>query len=173
MLDFRALRITPLQPSHDRTGFTCGQPQLDRYFQQQISQDVKRRIAAPFVATDADGKIFGFYTLASAGIRLAALPPDITRRLPHYPSIPAVLLGRLAVEQTMQGQGLGRHLLADALLRAVRSEIMAYAFVVDPIDESSRRFYAREGFLPLHDEAGRLYRRLAEIAAAFGQVIQK
>jgi GNAT superfamily N-acetyltransferase len=76
--------------------------------------------------------------------------------LPHYPSVPAVLLGRLAVDQTMQGHGLGRYLLADAPLRAVRGGIMAYGFVVDPIDEASRHFYEREGFLPLHDAGGRL-----------------
>jgi len=168
VLDLDTVRIVPLQSLHDRTGFACGQPQLDRYLHQQISQDAKRRLAAPFVAVNAAGKVLGFYTLAAASIRLAALPAEFMRRLPHYPSVPAVLLGRLAVDQTMQGQGLGRHLLADALLRAVRSEIMAYGFVVDPIDEASRHFYEREGFLPLNDEAGRLYRRLAEIAAAFG-----
>jgi GNAT superfamily N-acetyltransferase len=166
--DFSSLRIDPLQSSHDRTGFSCGQPQLDRYFHQQINQDAKRRLAAPFVATDEAGKVVGFYTLAAESIRLAALPAEITRRLPHYPAVPAVLLGRLAVDRTMQGQGLGRYLLADALLRAVRSEIMAYGFVVDPIDQASRRFYEREGFLPLLDAGGRLYRRLAEIAVAFG-----
>jgi GNAT superfamily N-acetyltransferase len=151
--DFSSLRIGPLHSGHDRTGFSCGQPQLDRYFHQQISQDAKRRLTAPFVATNEASKVVGFYTLAAESIRLAALPPEITRRLPHYPAVPAVLLGRLAVDRTMHGQGLGRYLLADALLRAVRSEIMAYGFVVDPIDEASRRFYEREGFLPLLDAA--------------------
>lgn len=167
MLDFNTLRVGPLLATDDRTGFSCGKASLDRYLHTQINQDAKRRLAAPFAAVDVSGKVLGFYTLAAASIRLAVLPADITRRLPHYPSVPAVLMGRFAVDRRLQGQGLGRYLLADALHRSIRSEIMAYAFVVDPLDDDSRSFYEREGFLPLLDQRVRLYRRRAEIAAAF------
>lgn len=168
-VDLGALRIVPLSSAHDRTGFTCGAPALDAYFRKQASQDAKRRLAAPFVALTPDDRIAGFYTLATAGVRLATLPPELTRKLPHYPVIPAVLLGRLAVDRTMQGRGVGAHLLADALFRAVRSEISAYAMVVDPVDDAARRFYQGFGFLPLLDDGDRLYRRLAEVAALFQQ----
>lgn len=164
-LDLGTLRVVPLSSAHDRAEFACGNPALDTYFRKQASQDVKRRLAAPFVALTPDDRIIGFYTLATASIRLAALPPELARKLPHYPAIPAVLLGRLAVDQTMQGLGVGAHLLADALFRAVRSEISAYAMVVDPIDDAARRFYEGFGFLPLLDDGDRLYRRLAEVAA--------
>lgn len=169
MLDLGTLRIVPLSSAHDRAGFTSGNPVLDTYLRKQASQDAKRRLAASFVALAPNDTIIGFYTLATASIRLAALPAELTRKLPYYPDIPAVLLGRLAVDRTVQGQGIGAHLLADALFRTVRSEIAAYAMVVDPADDAAQRFYTGFGFLPLLDDGGRLYRRLAEVAAVLRQ----
>ena len=85
-------------------------------------------------------------------------PANITRKLPRYPLVPATLLGRLAVDQNYQGRGYGRFLLADALFRAVRSEIASFAVVVDAKDEAARRFYERESFLPFPDQPLRLFR---------------
>jgi hypothetical protein len=81
------------------------------------------------------------------------LPADIIRKLRRYPLIPAMLLGRLAVDQRYRGLGYGRFLLADALFRAVRSEIASFAVVVQAKDEAARRFYERESFLPFPDSA--------------------
>ncbi|MBK0506674.1 GNAT family N-acetyltransferase, partial [Klebsiella pneumoniae] len=78
------------------------------------------------------------------------------RRLPRYPLVPAVLLGRLAVDRKHQGKGYGRFLLADALGRAVRSEIASFAVVVDAKDEAARRFYERESFLSFPDQPMKL-----------------
>jgi predicted GNAT family N-acyltransferase len=77
------------------------------------------------------------------------------------------LLGRLAVDRQHRGGGYGRFLLADALGRAVRSEIASFAVVVDAKDETAQRFYARESFLPLPDQPMKLFRPMADIAALF------
>jgi GNAT superfamily N-acetyltransferase len=103
----------------------------------------------------------------STGVKLIEFPADITRRLPRYPLVPATLLGRRAVDQNYQGRGCGRHLLADALFRAVRSEIALFAVVVDAKDETVRRFNERESFLPFPDQPLRLFRPMADIAKLY------
>lgn len=124
-------------------------------------------MAAPFVLVLPDGTIGGYYTLSATGVKLTDFPADITRKLPRYPLIPATLLGRLAVNQNYQGRGYGRFLLADALLRAVRSEIASFAVVVDAKDEAARRFYERESFLPFPDQPMKLFRPMADIQRLF------
>jgi GNAT superfamily N-acetyltransferase len=95
---------------------------LDRYFKTQVSQDIKRRVTACFTALDAQGHIAGYYTLASASILLTDLAEPLARKMPRYPNVPAVRMGRLAVDQNFKGQGLGAALLADALRRATTAE---------------------------------------------------
>lgn len=143
----KPFRVGPLDHGYDRNGFNSGSEPLDSYFKKQVTQDIRRKVTACFVALSSDGRIAGYYTLASASIFLGDLPAEITRRLPRYPSVPAVRMGRLAVDQAFKGQGLGGALLADALTRVVRSEIAAYALVVDAKDEKAADFYRHHGFL--------------------------
>ena len=95
---------------------------LDRYFKTQVSQDIKRRVTACFTALDAQGHIAGYYTLASASILLTDLAEPLAKRMPRYPNVPAVRMGRLAVARNFRGRGLGAALLADALRRATTAE---------------------------------------------------
>ena len=134
----------------------------------QAGQDARKNVAAPFVLVLPDGGIGGYYTLSATGIKVTDFPTDITRRLPRYPLVPATLLGRLAVSQDHQGKGYGRFLLADALFRAVRSEIASFAVIVDAKNETARRFYERESFLTLPDQPLKLFRPMTDIAKLFG-----
>jgi GNAT superfamily N-acetyltransferase len=152
-----SFRIELLSGVHDRTRFVSGSAPLDRYFREQISQDIKRRITACFVAVSVGTQeIAGFYTLTATSVALDALSPEISRKLPRYPVVPAALLGRLAVSQNFQGKGLGAALLADALLRAARAELGVFAMLVDAKDEAAQRFHERHGFALLPGEARRL-----------------
>ena len=74
------------------------------------------------------------------------LAENLAKKLPRYPNVPAVRMGRLAVDQSYRGKGLGAALLADALRRAATAEIAAYAVVVDAKDESAAEFYSHHGF---------------------------
>lgn len=141
-------KIAVLGADHRREGFACGVPALDRYFLQQVGQDMRRRIATCFVVLDDNQTIVGFYTLASAGVALEELPPAAARKLPRYPSVPAVRLGRLAVSLSQQGRGLGAAMLADAFARAHKAEIAAYALIADAKDEAAAAFYRHHGFIP-------------------------
>ena len=149
-------RIEPLNDEHDRTGFLSGSAALDRYFQTQASQDVRRRIATCFVAVSNDsGQIAGYYTLSATSIAVDALSPQFIQKLPRYPVVPAALLGRLAVARTQQGLGLGGVLLADALKRSAGAEMGVFAMVVDAENEAAQRFYEHHGFtlLPRREAA--------------------
>ncbi len=143
-------RLEPLGEAHDRTEFACGQDPLDRYFQTQATQDIRRRVATCFVAVEVTTKLVAaYYTLASAGIPITELPPDLAKKLPRYPSIPAVRVGRLAVDARFQGRGLGGALLADALRRVMGSAPAVYALLVDAKDEKAAAFYRHHGFIAL------------------------
>jgi ribosomal protein S18 acetylase RimI-like enzyme len=158
-----AFRIVPLSTAHDRSDFTSGSEPLDRYLRQRVSQDIRRRITACFVAVTSAERIAGYYTLASASLALSELPPETVRRLPRYPSIPAVRLGRLAVDRHFRGKGLGGALLADGLSRAARAEIAAFAMTVDAKDEAALRFYLHHGFISLPDTPTKLFLPLATV----------
>jgi GNAT superfamily N-acetyltransferase len=105
--------FAPLGAAHDRAGFACGVPALDRYIRELATQDIRRRVSNCFVAVDAAGKLAGYYTLAAASLPLTELTPEQTRRLPRYDAFPAALVGRLAVDQAFRGQGLGSALLVE------------------------------------------------------------
>ena len=96
---------------------------------------------------DAPGKIVGYYSLSAASFEKEELPPALAKRLPHYP-VPAAILGRLAVDRTCQGQGLGEILLLDAIRRVVRASatLMVYAVIVDTKNDRAVAFYERYGF---------------------------
>jgi len=121
-------------------------------------------VASPHVCALADGThIAGYYTLASTGLLLSDLPSSTGKKLPRYPTVPAVRMGRLAVDQAFQGQGLGGALLADALARAARSEIAAFALVVDAKNEAATAFYRHHGFISLPNSAQTLFLPLANV----------
>ena len=102
--------------------FACGVEALDRYFREQVGQDIKRRATACYVAFDlATGKLAGYYTLSAAGVPLGELPESVVKKLPRYPSVPVARLGRLAVDMAYRGKGLGGALVWDAVSGSIRS----------------------------------------------------
>lgn len=143
-------RIEVLNGQHDREKFSCRVDALDRYFLERVSQDVRRRATACYVASETDtGRIAGYYTLAAGGVPLNDIPEDIVKRLPRYPSVPVARLGRLAVDVDFQGQRLGGALLWDAIMRALRSEVAVFAVIVDAKDDHAQTFYRHHGFIDL------------------------
>ena len=115
------------------------------------------------VALAGEKRVAGYYTLASASLPLADLAASTGKKLPRYPTVPAVRMGRLAVDQAFKGLGLGGALLADALDRAARSEIAAYALMVDAKDEAEAAFYQHHGFIALPDSPHTLFLPLATV----------
>jgi GNAT superfamily N-acetyltransferase len=129
--------------------FSCGDAALDRYLRTQITQDLCRDVAKPFVIVEvATRRLAGYYTLSTASVRLNDLPPETFKRLPRYPDYPAVLIGRLAIDHRYQGQGLGSALLIDIFRRAKRIDLEAavLGIIVDATDDAARTFYEKHQF---------------------------
>jgi len=141
------MEIVAFNKNQQRQQFDCGISELNRYLQQQISQDTKCHIAAPFVLLDVN-QVIGFYTLSASSVNVSDLPIELIKKLPKYPLIPVALLGRLAIDKKYQGQGLGDFLLMDALKRSLElsKQIGIMAVVVDAINESACHFYQQYGF---------------------------
>lgn len=163
-------RVLPLQKVHERQTFTCGSPALDRYLQNQARQDSEKRVAAVFALVHPPAsQVLGYYTLSASTIYANEVPPELARKLPRYPQLPVTLLGRLAVDQRLKGQGMGEFLLMDALRRSLQAAagIAAMAVVVDAKDALAADFYQHFGFIPLNLSTSRLFLPMATIASLF------
>ena len=163
-------RIEALGKNHDRTAFDCGSAALDRYLRQQARQDAEKNVAAPFVLTaPPDLRVLGYYTLSASLVNASELPDTLAKKLPRYPQLPVTLLGRLAVDESMKGQGVGQFLLLDALRRSVEAaaNIAAMAVVVDAKDDAAEAFYRHFSFLPLHQQPRRLFLPMKTVAGLF------
>lgn len=150
--------IELLTTTHNRADFTCGHDRIDGYFRETVSQDVKRKYATCFVAREiATDRVAGFYTLSSSNVPLNEVPAPLAKKLPRYPTVPAVLIGWLGRYRDYAGQGLGDVLLFDAIKTVATAPIGAHAIFADAIDDNAARFYTAFGFTPLVQRPRTLY----------------
>ena len=130
----------------DRTGFRCGEEALDRYFRTQVTQDIRRRVANCFVVVEiASGIVAAYYTLSATSMPLVDLPTEVAKRLPRYPTLPAVRIGRLAVDLRFQ-RGLAELMLMNAVHRTLSDAAAAFALLVDAKNDAATAFYRKYGF---------------------------
>lgn len=151
----------PLGPHHDRAGFTCSNPTLDDFIRTKARKERDAGYGSVFAMVDAAAPttIAGYYTLSAHSIDISALDDRLRKKLPKYPVIPVTLLGRLARASFLKGTRAGETILIDALTKSVRSaaDIGSHAVVVDAIDDRAGEFYRRYGFIPVKNDARRLY----------------
>ena len=142
------LTFSPLQYGMRREAFTCGEPSLDTYLHRQAGQDMKRGFATVITASDVTkpGTIIGYYTLSAASVLLDSLPGNLARKMPRYPAVPAIRLGRLAVDATRQKEHVGSLLVFDALRRASAYELAWAVFLVDAKNGQVAAFYKKLQF---------------------------
>jgi ribosomal protein S18 acetylase RimI-like enzyme len=160
--------VVPLG-QQDRSTFTCGNEALNSYLLTQASQDMKRRVAACFLAIDtATGAVAGYYTLSACHVQLADVASDWQKKLPRYPVVPSARVGRLAIHVKYQGRKLGVALLSNAVVRALRSDIAAHMMVVEAKNDISAAFYMHHGFRRDPHEPQRLYAPLTMLSRALG-----
>lgn len=144
----------PLKSNHKRSDFSCEKQLLDRYFHTQVTQDIKRKLAACFVIEGDNDLVKGYYTLSGASIKKDLVPDNIRKKM-HlaYQDLPVTLLGRLAIDKSCKGQGLGEMILLDALSRSFDNSMIigSIAVIVDPLDGGAANFYKKYGFIALPD----------------------
>lgn len=162
-------REEPIGRHHDRKGFDCGSAELNDYLDRHARQNHESGGAKTFVAISsaAPTRILGFYAISPGAIEFARVPATLTRKLGRY-DVPVFRLGRLAIERSAQGRGLGGDLLLAAGERAlaVSAEVGGVALAIDAKDEKAARWYERFGALALLDDPLKLILPLATIAEA-------
>jgi GNAT superfamily N-acetyltransferase len=128
---------------------------LDRYLRTQAGQDVRRKANAVFILVESNKPNFvlGYYSLCATALPQGDVPVAARKHIPRYPLVSSTLVGRLAVSETRQGEGLGAVLLADAVRRAYASAAMVGSsmLIVDAINERAAAFYESNGFVRLPD----------------------
>jgi GNAT superfamily N-acetyltransferase len=168
------IKLEPLAGHHNRNAFDCGIAALNIWLRQTALQHQAKGISRTFVALPLDtpevqqyqglgyddvmsGSILGFYALASAYVIFEDLPAEFAKRYPRQ--VPVTRLGRLAIRSDMQGQGLGRLLLMDAVNRAHSAALAvgSAGIFVDAKDLGSAKFYQSFGFSPCVDQPLKLY----------------
>lgn len=151
-LHLSSVVIEPLTKQHNRKTFDCGQPDLNTFVRQYAMQQQKQGYSQGYGAV-LNGELVGFYCLNAASLAYSELPPDLQKASPRYP-VPCVCIGRFAVAVSLQGQGLGRRLLAHALRRVHdAADIVGVSLVlVDAKNETAAHFYESFGFVRLAEK---------------------
>ncbi|MBR8838984.1 MAG: GNAT family N-acetyltransferase [Stigonema ocellatum SAG 48.90 = DSM 106950] len=113
--------------------------------------------------------VAGYYSVSMAEIQRESLPENYRRGLPRYP-LPAMRLGKLAVDKSMQGGGLGKRLLINCFHRSLRlsSEVGIFALTVDAINEQAKQFYLKYGFIPFEDNELSVFIPMKTISTVVG-----
>jgi predicted GNAT family N-acyltransferase len=162
--------FVPIHKKYQREHFDCGYPVLDDYIKKYAKQNHEKGIAKTFVAIDDSSslQVDGFYTLSASTIEFESLSESAQKGLPAYP-IPAILIGKLAVDSAAKGQGLGTELLVDALLRAVKAaqDVAVFAVRVDALNSNARDFYLKYEFIPFQDQPLSLFLPIKTIIQEF------
>ncbi len=155
MSDLAGESITPPEPlaqHHDLDRFDCGVATLDEWLKRRARRNENDGASRTFVVCAGD-RVVGFYSLAASSILHTEATGKVRRNMPD--PVPALLLGRLAVDRAWHGKGLGGDLLANAVLRAISAaELVGLrAILVHAISAEARTFYEKHGFRssPLDD----------------------
>jgi len=142
--------ISKLNSVHSKGNFSSGSIPLDNYLKTQASQDIKKNVSVTYVLTSINStEVIGYYTLSSISIDASELSDEYMKKLPKYPMLPAILLGRLAVDSNHKGRKIGAYLLIDALKRSllISEQVGINAVIVDAKDDNAANFYRHFGFI--------------------------
>jgi predicted N-acetyltransferase YhbS len=155
-----------LTDQHDLSRFSSGKEELDDWLRTSALHAAAVNTGRTFVWRAAQGRVVAYFTLAAHLVAREEIPPKVGRGGPQV--IPAVLLAKLTLDQSLAGQGLGGELLWDSLSRAAAASHRAAArlVVVDAIDDGAAGFYLHFGFAPLPGNPGRLVQKMSDIEAA-------
>ena len=141
-------RPEPLRGKHRLEGFECGEDALNAWLTRYAGHAEAAGSARVFVTADDDAQVAGYYALTAGEVRAADATVRLLKGQPPGRSVPVLILARLAIDRRLQGRGVGRSLLQDALLRCsnVAESVGVRAIVVNAIGSGARAFYERFGF---------------------------
>jgi GNAT superfamily N-acetyltransferase len=161
----------PLTEAHDLSEFNSGEPALDQWLRQRALHNIRVGASRTYViCADDSQRVVGFYALSMGQILNLDVTGAMRRNMPRQ--IPAVILGRMAIDRSRQGIGLGRLLLSDAVHRSLQAaeEVSARLIIVHAISTEAENFYVHHGFTRLPTETPSLaldlvkFRKLSGLA---------
>ncbi|MBI1775782.1 MAG: GNAT family N-acetyltransferase [Proteobacteria bacterium] len=159
----------PIGRHHDRKRFDCGSPELNDHLDRYARQNHESGGAKTFVAVSPGepGRVLGFYSISPGAIEFARVPAKLIKKIGRY-DVPVFRLGRLAIDLSVQGRGLGGEMILAAGERAliVSAEVGGVALAIDAKDAKAARWYERMGAVPLLDDPQKLILPLSVIADA-------
>ncbi len=156
-----------LTSEHDVSAFDCAVPELNDWLKRRALQNEGSRASRTFVVI-ADGRVVGYYALATGAVAHAVTTGRVRRNMPE--PIPVMVVVRLAVDRAHQGAGLGSALLRDALLRTltVAETVGIRAILLHAISEEAKRFYLYHGFAESPVDPMTMMITLADVEKAIG-----
>lgn len=157
----------PLSAAHDASDFSSGSETLDYWLRRRALRNEDAGASRTCVVC-AGSKVRGYYCLAAGSVELTRAPGRVRRNMPD--PVPVMVIGRLAVHSTLQGQGLGLDLLLDAVKRTRQAAriVGVRAILVHALSEEAVRFYGKAGFRPSPVDPMTLMVTLADVEAALG-----
>ena len=161
-------RLEPLNSAHRLEGFDSGTPSVDKWLRERSMQASLSRSAKTFVLTKA-GQVIAFHSLTVGEIVNLEATARLKAGMGNY-SIPVLILARMAVHKDFQGRGLGKALLADAILRAIAvgEHAGVRALIVHPVDAKAKSFYLKFGFAENLHNSNELYLLLKDASRLIG-----
>ncbi|MFL6843353.1 MAG: GNAT family N-acetyltransferase [Allosphingosinicella sp.] len=156
----------PLSPAHDIGGFDCGEPALNDWLKQRALKN-ESRFSRTYVVCD-ENRVVAFFSLSAGAVQRSNAPRKIRRNAPD--AIPVAVIGRLAVDSSYAGRGLGADILSNALGRVASASksIGIGAVLVQAKDENAKRFYlACAEFIEFPAESRTLYLPVETVVSTF------
>ena len=155
----------PLGPQHDTASFSCGTESLDAWLKRRALKNQGQGASRTYVVTRG-AQVMAYYALASGAVLVSEATGRFRRNMPE--PIPVVILGRLAIDTTLHGQGFGRALVRDAGLRVIQSAqvIGIRGMLVHALSNEAKAFYEKLGFEPSPLDPMMLMITLADLTAA-------
>lgn len=163
--DLRFTSPEKLSPNHDLSHFQCGEPTLDDWLRRRALGNEESGASRTYVIC-FENRVVGYYALAVGAVTHADAPGRVRRNMPD--PVPVMVIGRLAIDQSMQGQSIGPALVRDAVLRTIQAAEIAgiRAILVHAISDRAKRFYEKWGFSPSPVDPMTLMITLAEARKA-------
>jgi GNAT superfamily N-acetyltransferase len=158
-----------IRANHDFAAFDSGEPVLDNWLRKRALANEADGASRTYVVCEAGtSRVLAYYSLATGAVQREATPGRVRRNMPE--PIPVIVLGRLAVDRRMQGRGVGRALLRDAILRTLEAAQIAgiRAILVHALSDKAREFYENSGFQASPIDSQMLMLRLADARAIAG-----
>lgn len=162
------LRFEPFDRSkHDRANFDCASAPLNEYLRTRLGQHTKKDLTRGYVLATREGRIAGYVTIAAGRLMVGVVPDG--HGFPLKVPLPTTLIGRLAVDKSFKGRGLGEALLMHAMKIAVETadSVASAVIEVDAKDAGAQAFYAKYGFRSLPDDVLHMYLPMATARALF------